>query len=188
MARRTIVSVVALVAAVTGIGTAGCGSSRAASGDRPTSVRPSRPTSKGTTMAVPAGGSWPRPYGAPAQQLAARVPGCVPHAVSVRTGAIELRLPRARRLFAHARSAATCTLQGRTALLLSYPNVHSEAVAAGASYAITAYFAAGRGWLAVPVDLSEPVGQQSVVQDIALALGGQIRIGATVPRATAPGR
>jgi hypothetical protein len=97
-----------------------------------------------------------------------------------------LGLPRARQLLADAGSAATCTLQGRIAVLVSYPSRPAESAAASAARAITAYFAGGPGWLAVPVDRSEPVGEQSVVQGVALALGGQIRFG-TGPRASASG-
>lgn len=55
------------------------------------------------------------------------------------------------------------------------------------AYPNTAYFAAGAGWLAVPIDRSEPVGQQSIVQDVALALHGHVGIGAKAPRVSPAG-
>lgn len=114
------------------------------------------------------------------------MPGCAPHAVTVQSAATELRLPPGPP-FTRARSAAACTLQGRTALLLSYPDEHAESAAAAFAYPNTAYFAAGAGWLAVPIDRSEPVGQQSIVQDVALALHGHVGIGAKAPRVSPAG-
>lgn len=122
-------------------------------------------------------------YGMSAQRLAARIPGCA-HPVNAKT-AIDA-LPRADGLLHGAESAAACTLQGRTAAVITYPTRQAESTAAAAAYADTAYFGAGPGWLAIPTDLSEPVGQQSVVQDLALALNGQILPGVNVPRASTP--
>jgi hypothetical protein len=115
------------------------------------------------------------------------VPGCTAHDVNLQADATDLGLPYGRRLMRHALSGATCTLQGRAALLLSYASRQDEAEAAATAYGITAYFAAGAGWLALPLDLSEPVGQQSVVQDVALALDGTIGVGARAPRGSGTG-
>jgi hypothetical protein len=143
-----------------------------------------------TAAAAPTAGSAGRAgehtqpgYGADAAALADRIPGCDPRPADL-DGASRLGLPNMPRLFAHVLSAVTCALQGRTALLLTFRNAHDESVAAAPAYAMTAYYAAGPGWLAVPADLSEPVGQQSIVQDVALALGGQIMLGRHAPRAS----
>lgn len=69
-------------------------------------------------------------------------------------------------------------------MLVSYPSGQAESAAISAAYPIIAYYAAGPGWLAFPIDLSEPVGQQSIVQDVALGLGDRILVGAKAPRAS----
>ena len=185
MARRVVLSALALVATVS----AGCASTHA-NGSRPASRGESAGSAQaGPSRAMARGGDTAHAgYGATAQRLAARVPGCAERDVDVPTAGTDLGLPHGQRLITRASSAATCTLQGRTALLLSYSSRHDEAAAAAAAHEMTAYFASGPGWLAVPLDLSEPIGQQSVVQDIALALAGSIRIGAKAPRVPGTGR
>jgi hypothetical protein len=133
------------------------------------------------------GGSGGAGHGDSAGELAAQVPGCAAHEVDLQSRATSLGLPQVRRLLADAGSAATCTLQGRTALLVTYANRQQESTAATVADRMTAYFASGPGWLALPVDLSEPVGQQSVVQDVALALHGMIQVGAKAPRVSKTG-
>lgn len=181
MARQVAACGVAFVAAAA----AGCGSG--GTPGNPSATRRAGPAGRlaPATTLVP-GGTGGAGYGVPATRLAAEVPGCTGREMNVH-GDAGLGLPYARRLMTHALFGATCTLQGRSTALPSYASRQDEAEAAAVAYEITAYFAAGPGWLAVPLDLSEPVGQQSVVQDVALALHGTVQVGAHAPRASATG-
>lgn len=173
--RAAAVTVVLLAAAA-------CGSKQHG-GTAASSGPGARPSTSGT---VASSGATASDYGVPVQQLARRVPDCAPHRVDAAT-VTRLGFPRAGRLLDPAMSAAACTLKGRTAVLVSYPTRRAESAAASAAYATTACFASGPGWLAVPVDLRDPVGQLSVIQGLALDLGGRIVFGAKEPRASASG-
>ncbi len=153
---------------------ASCGSSTARGGGPPTA------DGSAQAYSVAASGGGGAGYGIPAGQLAARVPGCGRHPVTARQAA-RLGFPRSDRLYPPSASGAECRLQGRSALLVSYAGDRAESAAASVAYRGAAYFAVGPGWLAVPLDLSEPVGQQSVVQDVALALNGRVLRGAHAP-------
>ena len=167
---RRIAQLVAALLAVVTVAT-GC----ASTGRRPSA------NSVVTSVSVPdrsrptRGRSVPTSYGRQAASLAAAVPGCAAHPVSVSE---PIRGLPVRTLFRLADSAATCSLRGRSAELLTFAGPTAQAATEARLRRDVAYYARGTGWVAVPVDLSEPVGQQSVVQDFALALSGQIVIGA----------
>lgn len=151
--------------------TAGCASS--------TTTRP-RPTTTTTSVShsssAPARtGSTAETRSAPgshsgAEALAARVPGCTPQPLSVPAAANRLGLTRP----TQASAAAACTLRGLTAIILSFATAADQAATDRQLATRVTYYTTGTGWSAAPTDTSEPVGQQSVVQDIALALHGTI--------------
>ena len=112
-------------------------------------------------------------YHTTAAALARQITGCHPVPLTPRTAAQRLHLPAARDLG----SAASCTLRGRTALVLTFTSRTSQAAVEAELRDRVAYYATGPGWSAAPTDTSERVGQQSVVQDVALALGGLVETG-----------
>jgi hypothetical protein len=124
----------------------------------------------------PAAPAVPQPvsaYHTTATALARQVTGCDPHPLSRHSAAQRLRLPDARDVA----SAVACTLRGRTALILTFTGRAEQGAVEGQLRDRVAYYATGPGWSAAPSDTSERVGQQSVVQDVALALGGLVETG-----------
>lgn len=148
----------------------------------PATGRRVSPARTSSTTGPSAASSQTADYGRSARALAAAVPGCAARPIS-RAAAKGDGLVAARTVFAHARSAVSCSLQGRSAVLLTFDNPAAQAAAQDPLYPRLAFYAAGAGWVVVPLDVSEPVGEQSIVQDFALALAGHIVIGAKAPRA-----
>ncbi len=111
-----------------------------------------------------------------AATLAKRVPGCTPQPVRAgdSTAPGFARVPG---VFTTAASAATCTLRGRTVVIFTFADQQQQARNEADLARVDAFFAAGNGWTAAPEDISEPVGQQSVVQGVALTLHGRIEFG-----------
>jgi hypothetical protein len=112
-------------------------------------------------------------YHTTATALARRITSCRPQPLTPQTAAGRLRITDSHDIA----SAAACTLRGRTALILTFADQPRQAAAEAELRDRVAYYAAGPGWSAAPTDTSEPVGQQSVVQGVALALGGRIETG-----------
>lgn len=173
MTRRVKTTTAALAALLLAL--AGCASGPAAARRSSTANTAAGTQSSGSAHPSPttaAAGT-----GTAARALAARIPGCTPQPRTA-TAAARLGLPDTARLFTGARDAVSCTLRGRGVVLLTYRSPAAQSAAAAVARASSAYYATGAGWLALPIDRSEPVGQQSVVQDVALALNGQILPGA----------
>lgn len=145
--------------------TAGCASTPAAGGAKQ-QTSPPLPTAAAAQRPVSG-------YHTTAAALARQITGCQPHTLTPPAAAQRLHLPAARDLG----SAASCTLRGRTALVLTFTSRTSQAAVEAELRDRVAYYATGPGWSAAPTDTSERVGQQSVVQDVALALGGLVETG-----------
>lgn len=103
--------------------------------------------------------------------LAERVPGCSPRTRTA-TGAdlASAGLAPAAASVRQASSAATGTLRGRTAIILTFTNARAQADAVAALRRVDAFYASGRGWVAAPEQINSTSGEQSIVQDVALAL------------------
>ena len=169
--RAVIRSIAALALGAVVTATSGCVSttSNPAIHTGVTSVATATPSHTSKPPSIPAA------YGRSAASLAASVPGCSARPIAVASAVDDLPV---RTLVQHVRSAAVCSLRGRAAELLTFPGPAAQAAIEAGLRGQVAYYAQGTGWLAIPVDLSEPVGQQSVVQDFALALRGKIVIDA----------
>jgi hypothetical protein len=80
-----------------------------------------------------------------------------------------------------AASAATCTLRGRTAVILTFTTAADQRRANAELARVDAYYAVGTTsgdrWSAAPEQVTAPSGEQSIVQDVALALRGLIQRG-----------
>jgi hypothetical protein len=131
-------------------------------------VRTSAPTAAASAPPRPVVG-----YHITAATLARRISGCDPQPLRPGAAVLRPRLTDFRDLY----SAASCTLRGRTALILTFNRRAEQAAVAPQLRDRVAYYATGPGWVAAPTDTSERVGQQSVVQDVALALGGLVETG-----------
>lgn len=143
--------------------TAGCASTSAADGKS----QASSPPPPAPAASRPVSG-----YHTTAAALARQITGCHPDALTPHTAGQRLHLPDARGVA----SAASCTLRGRTALVLTFTRAAQAAVEARLRDRV-AFYATGPSWSGAPTDTSERVGQQSVVQDVALALGGLVETG-----------
>lgn len=145
--------------------TAGCASTSAADGAKHQTSSP-RP-------AAPAAQSPVSGYHTTAAALARQITGCAAGPLTPRTAAQRLHLPAARDLA----SAASCTLRGRTAIVLTFTSRAGQAAVDAELRDRVAFYATGPGWSAAPTDTSERAGQQSVAQGVALALGGLVATG-----------
>jgi hypothetical protein len=123
-------------------------------------------------------------YGAPASTLAVRVPGCG-RAVTLTRHEVLAEAPalvHAATSIAAAASISHCRLRGHTVLIFTFDTAAAQARTTAALSRAYSFYADGPGWSAAPASIPEPAAQQSIVQDVALSLGGQIRNG----RAAAP--
>lgn len=112
----------------------------------------------------------------PAAALASQVPGCSPAPLGT-ADASSPGLAAIPSLLRDASSAATCTLRGRTAAILTFARARDQSRAAALLRRVDAYYAGGRNWLAAPEQTAASAGEQSVVQDVALALRGTVSQG-----------
>lgn len=152
--------------------TAGCASTSASSGASTSAASSATHPTSSLRPAAAAPSSPVAGYDT-AAALARQITGCNPHVLSPHTAANRLHLPGTRAIV----STASCTLRGRTAIVLTFTSRGDQAAINTELSGRVAYYATGTGWSAAPTDTSERVGQQSVVQDVALALGGLVETG-----------
>ena len=172
---RTLARTIAATSAFTTLTTAlaGCASGAHA----PRTGLPARASvprsSPGQWSAAPSPGA---SYREDAAALAGRVPGCNPRPVAAADSSAP-GFTAIRSVFATASSTATCTLRGRTVVIFTFTDKLHQTRNEADLRRVDAYFAAGTGWTAAAEEIDEPAGQRSVVQDVALALVGQIEQG-----------
>jgi hypothetical protein len=142
------------------------------------------------TAARSSAGSGAAASGAPAQPavrggdrallLASKVSGCSPAPLNS-TDSTAPGLATHPAALALAASAASCTLRGRTAVILAFTTASDQRRANSELARVDAYYAtgttAGTRWSAAPEQIAAVSGQQSIVQDVALALRGLIETG-----------
>jgi hypothetical protein len=135
----------------------------------------SSPTQPARTATGPGNSSYrARPQDAAA--LASKVPGCAPRPLSAADSGSPglVHIPR---VFTTATTSATCTLRGRKVAIFTFPNPQRQASNEADLQRVDAFYAVGNGWTAAPEEIDEPAGQQSVAQDVAIALHGRIELG-----------
>lgn len=121
------------------------------------------------------------PPGGAALTLAGHLSGCAP-APLTSNDITSPGLATHPSVLAVASAAATCTLRGRTAVILTFANTLDQHRANTALAGVDAYYATGTTgglpWSAAPEQIGAVSGEQSIVQDVALALHGLIQRGA----------
>ena len=121
------------------------------------------------------------PPGAQALTLAGRVPGCTPAPLSS-SDITSPGLATHPTVLTMSSAAATCTLRGRTAVILTFASLGIQRRANTTLARVDAYYATGTAggtrWSVAPEQISAVSGEQSIVQDVALALHGLIQRGA----------
>jgi hypothetical protein len=121
------------------------------------------------------------PPGGPALTLAGHLSGCTP-APLTSSDITSPGLATHPSVLAVASSAATCSLRGRTAVILTFADTRDRHRANTELASVDAYYATGTTggtpWSAAPEQISAVSGGQSIVQDAALALHGLIQRGA----------
>lgn len=137
-------------------------------GAAPTAASSAAPTA---ASAVPPGA-----YPQNARTLANRVPACSPAPLGSSDSAAP-GFAGISGVFATASSSAQCAIRGSTVVIFGFSSAPDQARNEAYLRRADAYFAAGAGWTAAPEQVGEPPVEQSLVQDVAIALGGRIHTG-----------
>ncbi len=161
-----LVTLFVLATAVVVLG--GCTAS-GTSGGNPTAGSPTAPAPGATSPPATA-------YPKDASALAAQVPECNGHPLRSSDSAAP-GFSGVSGVFTTASSSAACSIRGATVVIFGFSDAHSQARNEAYLRQVDAYFAYGPGWTAAPEELGEPTGQQSLVQDVAISLGGRIANG-----------
>jgi hypothetical protein len=128
----------------------------------------------------------PNYFGVDARQLAAMVPGCdkPPLLTAAAVVAVAPGLKPFSGAVLSASSASECILRGYGVIVFAFRSMHNEKVTTDALLKADDFYAQGLGWSAAPTATSVPETERSVVQPVALTLGGEILSG----RPSADGR
>lgn len=147
---------------VAGCGAGGSGAQNGSSAYAPRSGEP-------TTFAPP-----PIPRTSDAEQLARHVPDC-PNPPLLSSDQGVAAVPNVRTHDAallRAASASSCTLRGAGVVIFAFRSAGQLAAAVASVRTLESFSAKGDDWLALAEQDTAPAAQESVVQDVAVALGG----------------
>jgi hypothetical protein len=124
-----------------------------------------------------------------AAQWLARVSGCADvHTLRVRgLGAAAPALATRTAALQMVGSAATCSVEAHQVVLLAFTGRAGEQTTQRSLRRVEPYLAAGSGWLAVAARPDSPAQTLSVVQGVALSLGGTLITGVAPPAGSGAG-